>query len=338
MMRAIANTSTKKNVEYFKAFTDAGVKNGKSVHSYCIFDSSNKLIFGEVFSSEIQESTKAEAHSIRKLLTFLKEKKIKQVKIFSDCQGVDVHLREEINSTYREVKANIYWIPRRFNRLAHNACESEDSSFFTNTSEQTEIEIKLIPFYAPEKTLLNHINHKSVSPKEKIKMYDLYVEITGDTTDVKIDDIIDWAKGRETSSTKEGRNYLVREFIEYKHLTTEKDRVITDVLLDKVELIDEFNKTTLSQNAFKQYTTLTKRNKNLSFKQAKRKLFRNMKVSYSTVINKRKNQIIYHYGNLKIFTRGNVITSISNGKNISNKWSVNRDTYDRVNAILNIDY
>lgn len=194
-------------------YTDARVVNKKSTHSYYILHD-DKFLEGKVFHSNFKDSFKAEAHSVIEALKVIVKKKYKNVSIFTDCKGLLVSEKPELNHLLKITNSNIQWISRNKNKIADKACrkgkvafkEIENSRSNLNEAKKVFNNIK-----KPNELFVGHVTVKRVNDKEKKSMFRLYKNLTGD--DVSVNKILLWGENRPTINTKMGRRYLVKEYI-----------------------------------------------------------------------------------------------------------------------------
>lgn len=202
----------------FEAYTDASVREGVSLHSFCVFNNNCEFIVGKVFKNNFKDSHEAELHSIKELLKYCIMNNVKVIKVNTDCKGLLSNTDNEIRKLMDEVNAELKWISRRNNSLAHRACTSGDSNFFNVRSDNRKIKSHISSIKTPKILHKGHVKLNNVNKSEKQKMYDLYLKLTNDFYRYTVDDILKWAENRETINTKVGRKYIVKEFIEEFYL------------------------------------------------------------------------------------------------------------------------
>lgn len=91
----------------------------------------------------------------------------------------------------------------------------------------------------------------------------------------------------------------------------------------------------LTNRAYNHYCNATRGNSETSYELAQRKLTRNILLSMKLDIGKKK--IVYIYGQLHIFTKGNTITWIENIPCQHDWFYKDMNEYERLNEVLGIN-
>jgi hypothetical protein len=91
----------------------------------------------------------------------------------------------------------------------------------------------------------------------------------------------------------------------------------------------------LKKSAYFYYIVFVKGNKKISYEDAQKKLNRNIALAIKVHIE--DNRYVYLYGNLHIYTKGNVITKIRNYKGVLCDWFYkDHKRFDQLNKELGI--
>lgn len=197
--------------------TDASVKKNKTWHSYCIYNKKGRFLNGRVFMSDINKSSQAEEYSIKMLLNDLEKEKIESIEIFTDNMGVKMNTESEMHQHLRQLKGEIFWIPREKNKLADKACKSGKLDFFEKAVIY-DINRKLSRIPRPSGELkIGDISLRTLNEHEKEELMYHFSYIIQDLDKVNIEEIINWCEKQPMQNTKSGRKYAVKKFIEYKY-------------------------------------------------------------------------------------------------------------------------
>ena len=312
----------------FKVYTDASVKSsGVSVHSYLILNSDYNFVEGAVFYDNILNTSHAEKHSIKRVIEVLKGMNIIDAEIHTDSVSAVSHLTKIVPYTLK-------WISRTDNKLVDLACILGGTYFYQNNKKLVDIWCGFLRCEEPEELTLNRISPLNVKEKHKHEMVTLYKEITGD--DIAIEELFAWCEGLYSFNSQKGRTYLVHQLAVYNYFTDNHTKRLHRKLRDKTAIIQEAASIELTEKAYKQYVSATKKNSKLTFNKAKRKIYRDILLSVLDTSCSDKGYNIYGYGHLKIYVKDNTIECIEIANTTPHNWSKDRTIYKSLNKILGL--
>lgn len=211
------------------AYTDASVIGETSIHSYVLLKE-EKLLLRNSKIENIKETTQAEMFSIIYLLTECYKRGISNILVYTDnisiANGTKKNpekgaiLKEWLQKTNSEVK----WLSRKFNKQAHNICESVKKIVLeTNKdNEKTKIDTSKLVMMKEERHI-NSYHKKGWISKENLKdshldqMSSYYVQLVKPECLKSMDEILEWGKEKESSNTHKGRLRFIERFVSRNH-------------------------------------------------------------------------------------------------------------------------
>lgn len=314
-------------------YTDAGHKGVVSNHAYLIFDDEFNFVYGLGKNSNHTSTFNAEKHSIKMALNRARALNIKEVTLFTDCISCAKGDYAEAEEAMNHMKLTLKWIPREQNKLADALCRMGHKKFFSKMNNVLGFEIKCKDVSKPTNLTPNAISKHTLSQKEKQELLSLLIHLTNNDSD-NLSEFFEWASDRLSENTYNGRKYLVKQFIEYKYLTSEQDKWHLKMVCDKKKLIEDYLNFDLHEYAYNKYKKVTKKNKAVGMELAKKKLFRNVQLSKPKLLE--DDVIDYHYGCLSIKVKNNQVIDVEKLPPRKSSWRVSGYAYDELNSILNI--
>lgn len=218
------NTIQKTKVEspIVAAYTDASVKKDVAYHSYWYENEKGEVVDGRVYQTNINSSTKAEAHSVSRLLMDMKEKGIENIEVKTDC---DRNVRTNdfnIQQLLKNRKSTIKWIPRRENAIADAACRNGSATYFENYYAQRLIErigsgVRKPKYESTEE--MASIASMRTMRLEEIKVLEQKVnELTKNIKEENVKDFLLWAEKNKVSKSKSNLGKSIRAYLFEKYV------------------------------------------------------------------------------------------------------------------------
>lgn len=312
----------------YKVYADASVKGGgRAFHSYFILDKYGRFIDGVVFTSSTTSTQEAENLTVAEVISMLKSKGVSEAEIFTDNVSTATHYNKV--SPYR-----VTWTPRENNRLADLACSLGQFNFYKNNPKLIKIWCGFLKCEEPEEFILNRINPLTTKEKHKLEMISIYKDITGDT--ITVDELFSALEGVYSFSSARGRKYAVYQLAVYNYFTDEHTKNLHKKLKNKELIVQEAREIKLTEEAYRQYIKCTQKNKNVSFKKAKRKLYRDIQLGVLDSVHPETGYTAYSYGHLKIWVRDNTIERIEKQTTTPYNWRKDKKISNSFNKILGL--
>lgn len=201
----------------YKAYTDASIKDTKTIHSYYLINNYNEVILSNKVESDILNIQEAEKYSIELLLSDCFRKNIKDITIYTDskCTVKKFYENPTLKDYLNSCQSELLWISRNKNKIAdrmkYNNIRFMPKKRVKCTFNPTDI----TTFKKPSQLYKGNISSENVSNEEKEKLLKLYNNFVND--DTEIDTILNWISDKPSLNSKVGRRFVIRQYIEHFH-------------------------------------------------------------------------------------------------------------------------
>lgn len=229
-----------------KVYTDASVIEEGSIHSYVIYDKSNKVMMIDKARAYMEDTVAAEMLSVVNVLAKCKKMMIKNVTIHTDSVSVvglvgkNYNKNQQVSKSYKKyqfliskiktllkaVEGTVKWVSRKRNTVADKLCR-EGRKMITDLKEISLNESTIISTGAQfriksgrvvtHNLVLDGITSKTVTEEDIQHIQEYYRGLVEKDKRTNISSILEWGEGKMNVNSKRGRRYFVEKYIEENH-------------------------------------------------------------------------------------------------------------------------